>query len=140
MRINTGGTLRPQARNRFPPLRSFAPHPGPRWQGRGPAFVSRPSRLHCTLLACWAEDYKEAWFSLTALPPERSEAGWYGLRAGIEPGFKITKRGGGQWQRTRMTDPERAARLWLAVAVATLWRLRGGARPMRACRPAPCPT
>ena len=27
--------------------------------------------------------------------------------------------GGWQWQRTRMTDPARAARLWLAVAVAT---------------------
>src|SRR5580765_1480318 len=33
----------------------------------------------------------------------------------IEQGFKITKRGGWQWQRTRMTDPQRAARLWLAV-------------------------
>jgi len=44
----------------------------------------------------------------------------------IEPGFKITKRGGWQWQRTRMTDPQRAARLWLAVAVATLWLLSVG--------------
>lgn len=25
-----------------------------------------------------------------------------------------------------MTDPQRAARLWLAVAVATLWLLSGG--------------
>ena len=60
------------------------------------------------------------------LPPETSEAGWYGLRAWIEQGFKVTKRGGWQWQRTRMTDPERAARLWLAVAVATLWLLSVG--------------
>src|ERR1051325_9529980 len=29
----------------------------------------------------------------------------------IEQGFKITKRGGWQWQRTRMSDPQRAARL-----------------------------
>jgi hypothetical protein len=36
------------------------------------------------------------------------------------------KRGGWQWQRTRMTDPQRAARLWLAVAVATLWLLSVG--------------
>jgi hypothetical protein len=38
----------------------------------------------------------------------------------------MTKRGGWQWQRTRMTDPQRAARLWLAVAVATLWVLSVG--------------
>ena len=44
----------------------------------------------------------------------------------IEQGFKITKRGGWQWQRTRMTDPQRAARLWLAVAGATLWLLSVG--------------
>jgi hypothetical protein len=44
----------------------------------------------------------------------------------IEQGFKIVKQGGWQWQRTRMTDPERAAHLWLAVAVATLWLLSVG--------------
>jgi hypothetical protein len=38
----------------------------------------------------------------------------------------MTKRGGWQWQRTRMRDPHRAARLWLAVAVATLWLLSVG--------------
>lgn len=48
------------------------------------------------------------------------------MRAGIEPGFKITKRAGWQWQRTRRTDPHRAARLWLAVAVATLGLLSVG--------------
>jgi hypothetical protein len=44
----------------------------------------------------------------------------------IEQGFKVTKRAGWQWQRTRMSDPQRAARLWLAVAVATLWLLSVG--------------
>jgi hypothetical protein len=63
---------------------------------------------------------------LTDLPPEASTACWYGLRAWIEQGFKITKRAGWQWQRTRMTQPDRAARLWLAVAVATLWLLSVG--------------
>ena len=63
---------------------------------------------------------------LTDLPPEASTACWYGVRAWIEQGFKITKRAGWQWQRTHMTTPERAARLWLAVAVATLWLLSVG--------------
>src|ERR671932_2619048 len=28
---------------------------------------------------------------------------------------------GWQWHQTKMTDPARATRLWLAIAVATLW-------------------
>ena len=63
---------------------------------------------------------------MTDLAPSAGAAWWYGLRAWIEQGFKITKRGGWQWQRTRMSDPQRAARLWVAVAVATLWRLSVG--------------
>jgi hypothetical protein len=64
--------------------------------------------------------------SLSDLPPEASDAAWYGRRAWIDQGFKITQRAGWQWHRTRMTDPERAARLWLAVASATLWLLSVG--------------
>jgi hypothetical protein len=78
------------------------------------------------LLARWEDGDKDPWLILTDLAPEASDAGWYGLRAWIEQGFKITKRAGGQWHRTRMTDPARAARLWLAVAVATLWLLSVG--------------
>ena len=48
------------------------------------------------------------------------------MRAWIEQGLKITKRAGWQWPRTHRTTPERAARLWLAVAVATLWLLSVG--------------
>jgi hypothetical protein len=40
LRINTGGTFRPAATNRFQPLPHFAPQVGTRWQGRGTAFVS----------------------------------------------------------------------------------------------------
>jgi hypothetical protein len=84
------------------------------------------TQVACTLLARWEEGYKDPWLILTDLPPEASDAGWYGLRAWIEQGFKITKRAGWQWHRTRMHDPERAARLWLAVSVATLWLLSVG--------------
>ena len=48
------------------------------------------------------------------------------MRAWIAQGLQITKRAGWPWQRTHMTKPERAARLWLAVAVATLWLLSVG--------------
>ena len=126
MRINTGGTLRPQGHVRAVPLKTLVPEPGTTWQGTGIAFKGRHRQLHCTLLARWEAGYNDPGLILTDLPPEASTAGWYGLRAWIEQGFKITKRAGWQWQRTRMTRPERAARLWLAVAVATLWLLSVG--------------
>jgi hypothetical protein len=126
LRVNVGGTFRPAASARYRPLRSFVPQVGTQWAGRGTAFVGPRRRLNCTLLARWEAGYTDPWLLLTDLAPTASEACWYGLRAWIEQGFKITKRAGWQWQRTRMTDPQRAARLWLAVAVATLWLLSVG--------------
>ena len=126
LRINTGGTFRPTGQVRGVPLKTWVPEPGTTWQGTGIACKGRNRQLHCTLLACWEAGYKDPWLILTDLPPEASTACWYGLRAWIEQGFKITKRAGWQWQRTHMTKPERAARLWLAVAVATLWLLSVG--------------
>ena len=126
LRVNVGGTLRPAGSARCRPLRSFVPQPGTQWAGAGTAFVSPRRRLQCTLLARWEEGYTDPWLLLTDLAPSAGDACWYGLRAWIEQGFKITKRAGWQWQRTRMSDPQRAARLWLAVAVATLWLLSVG--------------
>jgi hypothetical protein len=63
---------------------------------------------------------------LLHLCPNHQVNRFVGCDCHIEQGFKITKRGGWQWQRTRMSDPQRAARLWLAVAVATLWLLSVG--------------
>jgi hypothetical protein len=107
-------------------LRELVPQTGTQWAGTGTAFQGPRRRLNCTLLARWDEGYRDPWLLLTDLAPSAGEACWYGLRAWIEQGFKITKRGGWQWQRTRMSDPQRAARLWLAVAVATLWLLSVG--------------
>jgi hypothetical protein len=60
------------------------------------------------------------------LGPDQSDGLWYGMRAWIEQGFKLLKHGGWQWQETRMTDPERAGRLWLVLAVATRYVLAVG--------------
>lgn len=126
LRINTGGTFRPAASARSQLLSRFVPQPGTQWAGMGTAFVGPRRRLTCTLLARWDEGYADPCLLLTDLGPSAGDAWRYGLRAWIEQGFKITKRAGWQWQRTRMTNPQRAARLWLAVAVATLWLLSVG--------------
>jgi hypothetical protein len=43
------------------------------------------------------------------------------MRSWIECFFKDLKRGGFGWHHTKMDDPERAERLFLAIAVATLF-------------------
>jgi hypothetical protein len=126
LRINASAKFRPTGWSHFYWLSHFTPTEGRWWRGQGAAFACPDCRLACTLLARWEPGYSEPWFILTDLPPEASDACWYGLRAWIEQGFKFTKRAGWQWHRTRMTDPRRAERLWLAVAVATLWLLSVG--------------
>jgi hypothetical protein len=58
---------------------------GTHWRGTGTAFKSPQRRLNCTLLACWEAGDSAPWLILTDLPPEASDACWYGLRAWIEP-------------------------------------------------------
>jgi len=126
LRINLGGTFRPAGTAHFVGLTSLAPHVGTSWCGVGTAFKTPACRLACTLLARWEEGHADPWLILTDLAPASCDPCWYGLRMWIERGFKLTKRGGWQWQATRMTNPERAARMWLVVAVATLWLVSVG--------------
>lgn len=126
LRINNRGTFRPTERAHFFPLLSFVPKKGTSWCGEGTAFKTEEVQLPCTLLARWEEGHTDPWLILTDLPPHSCDPCWYGLRMWIERGFKLTKRGGWQWQTTRMTEPERAARLWVVVAVATLWLVSVG--------------
>lgn len=93
-------------------------------------------------MACWEEPHQERWLILPDLPPESRTPQWYALRAWVEHGFKVLKRGGFQWQRTRRTAPDRAARLWLGVAIAPLWVLSVGGAAAVAATPEPvfaCP-
>jgi hypothetical protein len=127
MRINRLSKFRQNGSRSSIPVTAFVPKPGQRWQGRGVAFPKTARRrLDCTLLACWEIGHDEPWFVLTDLGPDQSEGLWYGMRAWIEHGFKLLKHGGWQWQMTRMTDPDRASRLWLVLAVATRYVLAVG--------------
>jgi hypothetical protein len=48
-------------------------------------------------------------------------AACYGLRSWIEQGFRCLKGGAYHYQRTRITDPARAERVWLVMAVSLVW-------------------
>src|SRR5262249_22267685 len=126
MRINASGTFRPLYERQRRPLPSFVPQVGGQWQGRGQAFQDAPKRLRCTLLARWDAGYADPWLVLTDLPPEAAEVCWYGMRSWVEQGFKRLKSGGWDWDTTPMSDPGRAERLWLVLAVGTWWCLLVG--------------
>lgn len=124
MRLNWGGYYRPQGQAAFRPLRQLWPVPGAVWAGAVTCFAQHP--VEGTLLTAWERPADEPWLLLTDLPPAAASARWYGLRAWVEAGFKDLKRDGWDWHKTRMTRPQRAARFWLALAVATLWVLSVG--------------
>jgi hypothetical protein len=109
-------------------LMELVPNASTRWRGRGTAFRSAGCHVACTLAAWWAEGREEPWFILTDLAADGCDAAWYGLRTWCEQGFRCTKRGGWQWQHTRTTDPGRAARVWLALAIANLWMVTLGSQ------------
>jgi hypothetical protein len=121
MRVKAGGKFRPAGWHKFYAFADFAPRVGARFAAAGRAYKQSETPLECTLLACWQAGHEEAWLLLTDLTPTAANPCWYAYRAWIEQGFKVTKSGGWQWQYTRMTDPERVQRHWLAIAVATLW-------------------
>lgn len=126
LRIKEQGLCRPVNRARWRPLKGWVTARRPVWSGLVKVFKSPRAQLACTLLAAYSADYDEPWLVLTDLPPKVAELAWYGMRAWIEAGFKDFKRGGWSWHQTKMTDPQRASRLWLVMAVATLWVLSLG--------------
>lgn len=123
LRINQRGWFRPQGCAHWVAFSALVPAVGRQYAGRGVAFEAKAARLECTLLGRWDDGHKEAWLILTDLPPSAADVCWYGLRAWIEQGFRRIKRSGWQWQATRMNEPARAERLWLAIALATWWLL-----------------
>ncbi len=126
MRINKQGNFRPQGEAKFRSLSTAAPSVGSAWCGAVDCFSGEISRLPGTVLARWDEGDEEVWLIVTDMAPAQATAVWYGMRSWIEGGFKDTKRGGWGWHQTKMVDPERAERLWLAIAVATLWAVSVG--------------
>ena len=123
LRINTGGKCRLRGDPQWRPFTEFVRDVGA-WADVVTCFKSHP--VDCTLITIWEQEHTDPWLIITDLEPDQANIHWYSLRTWIECGFKDTKRGGLQWQYTRITDPERANRFWLALAVATLWALCAG--------------
>lgn len=133
LRIRQEATFRPAGGTRGPATK-LVPGPGYSWVGSGTAFRALPKQQRATLLVTWEVDQAEPWLVLTDLAPTEVGVCWYGLRTWVELGFRALKSLGWHWERTRRTDPDRVARHWLVLAIATLWTLATGTREEDAAR------
>jgi hypothetical protein len=134
MRVKKCGHFRPATWRKGYPMGHFAPRVGARWSGEGVAYPTG-ERLGCTLLACREVGYGEPWLILTDLPASGANPAWYAWRMWIEHGFRALKRGCWQWHKTQMREPVRVARLWAAIAVATIYAVEVGGEAQPASLP-----
>lgn len=124
LRINHQGTYRVPPHQTWQPLVDVVSAPGQSWSGQIVCFKTNP--LECTLLARWDIGYQDPWLILTDIEPTQTSAVWYGLRPSTECVYRDVKSDGWHWHNTRLLNPQRAERLWLAMAVSTLWMVMLG--------------
>ena len=116
------GTYCPEGQSRFRPLKNGVPRQGTSWVGKVTCFKTNP--LKCTgarlfgkrLRACLANCYDQRARTSKCLLV------WFTYLDRV----RLNKRGGWQWQNSKITDPARPERIWLAISVATLWLVSVG--------------
>jgi hypothetical protein len=122
LRINLGAKIGIQGSDRWDWIRCWLPARGQQWVARVACFADKQTRLEDgTLLLCQEPGYEEPGVIVTDLPSQQTQGACYRLRAWIAGGFKDDQRGHWGWQHPKMLDPQRAERLWVALAVSTLW-------------------
>src|SRR5258708_32183336 len=87
------------------------------WKGKG-EWSEHGERMEGTVVMRWEKGYEEKLVVVTDLDEKEASAAWYQMRFWIEDEYKDHKSGGWGWEQTKMTDPKRAERQWLARAVA----------------------
>lgn len=126
LRINHQGQWHPVAEQEWRPLTEVVPKVGAAFADRVCCF--KGNSLECTLLGCWEPGYQDPWLIVTDLPPQQADVRWYSLRSWIECSYRDCKTDGWQWHNTRLRNPQRAERLWLAMSVALLWMITLGSQ------------
>lgn len=125
LRVKEDMSFRADGEEQARPIGERVKHHGRRWCGQG-VWSEQGTPLAGTLVVRWEGGYEEKLAVVTDLAPDAAQGAWYQMRFWIEDEFKDEKRGGWHWEQTKMTNPERAQRRWLAMAVATQWVVRVG--------------
>ena len=119
LRINHQGQYRHSGSDFWQPLARVVTQHNQNWSGQVTCFKTNP--IDCTLLARWDDAYVDPWLILTDLDSTHADISWYGFRSWIECSYRDVKSDGFDWHKTRLRQPDRAERHWLAISVAMLW-------------------
>jgi hypothetical protein len=125
MRVNEMMGFRAEGEEIFRPIGERVSRRGRGWTGAG-EWSEQGERVRGTLMVRWEAGYEEKLAVVTDETGEDAEVAFYQMRFWTEDGFKDQKRGGWRWEQTKMSDPQRASRLWLVMAVTMLWAVRVG--------------
>jgi len=117
LRVKEDLSFRESNEESFSPMGMRVKRRGRGWSGKG-EWSEHGERMQGTVLIRWEKGYEEKLAVVTDLDEKEANAAWYQMRFWIEDEYKDHKSGGWGWEQTKMTDPKRAERQWLARAVA----------------------
>jgi len=117
LRVKEDLSFRVQGEEHFSPIGMRVQRRGRGWRGGG-EWSEHGERMQGTVLIRWEKGYEEKLVVVTDLGETCGNAAWYQMRFWVEDEYKDHKSGGFGWEQTKMEDPQRAERLWLAMAVA----------------------
>jgi len=117
LRVKEDLSFRETAEENLSPMGMRVKRRGRGWSGKG-EWSEHGERMQGTVLIRWEKGYEEKLAVVTDLDEKEGNAAWYQMRFWVEDEYKDHKSGGWGWQHTKMTDPKRAERQWLARAVA----------------------
>lgn len=117
LRVKEDLSFRTDGEEQFSPMGQRVKRRGRGWSGKG-EWSETGERMQGTVLIRWEKGYCEKLVVVTDLDEKEANAAWYQMRFWIEDEYKDHKSGGWGWEQTKMTDPGRAERQWLARAVA----------------------
>jgi len=116
LRVKKALSFRAEGEEAFGSIGGRVKRTGREWKGRG-EWSEKGDRMHGTVLVRWEEGYEEAICVVSDLPQDQAKTAWYQMRFWIEDEYKDGKRGWFHWEQTKMTNPQRASRLWVVLAI-----------------------
>jgi hypothetical protein len=117
LRVNENLSFRAVGEENFSPMGERVKRRGRGWKGKG-EWSEHGEQMSGTVVMRWEKGYEEKLVVVTDLEEKEANAAWYQMRFWIEDEYKDHKSGGWGWEQTKMSDPKRAERQWLARAVA----------------------
>ncbi len=116
LRVKKDLSFRAQGEEAFGTIGGRVKRTGREWKGTG-EWSEKGDRMGGTVLVRWEQGYEEAICVVSDLPAEEARTAWYQMRFWIEDEYKDGKRGWFHWEQTKMTNPQRASRLWLVLGL-----------------------